>query len=618
MTALLVVMPARGVPAQRSAAPSPAPRAPRIDVVWPEQGAVLDIGDSTFFFGSVSDTSARIVVAGQAAHVAGNGAWIAWVALPDDSVIDVPIEARTASDTTSTSIRVVRAVWSPHAAVWVDRRSMTPSGEVWMPAGEALPLTVRAAPGAIVRLRLPDGRLVVFAADSIAEPVASGITAFDAGAARLPRPVRGDRYVATLLGAIDAGSIGLDTMPAPVDAAPAVLEVIARGDTLRAPWPIRVARYSSRPLAVILDDDPQHRGGTDLTTIGRAYPTGTYTWFFPRGTRSAADMRIGDRVRLRLAADLVAWVPASDVQLAAAADDVRPAVMGSLTITADSFGAMLRIPLSRPAPASVDERARGLTISLDGAVSDANFTRYVAADSFVRTLTWRQVTTDRIAIDVEFDRALWGWRWHVDATDLVFEFRKPPGIDPLHPLAGRRIVIDPGHPPEGACGPTRFCEPEANLAVASRVRDALVAAGASVIMTRTGDGPVGLWPRVAIADSVDADLLVSIHANALPDGVDPFTNNGTTTYFNHLPSLPLARAVQRRLVAALRLPDLGVARGDLALVRPTWYPAILTEGLFLMIPEQEALLRSSRGQAAYARGIVEGITDFLTEAARAP
>jgi hypothetical protein len=79
--------------------------------------------------------------------------------------------------------------------------------------------------------------------------------------------------------------------------------------------------------------------------------------------------------------------------------------------------------------------------------------------------------------------------------------------------------------------------------------------------------------------------------------------------------VPLAAEIQRALVRRLKLPDLGIGRADLAVVRPTWMPAVLCEGMFLILPEQEATLRTLRGQRLYARGVLEGIRGFLRERA---
>jgi N-acetylmuramoyl-L-alanine amidase len=119
-----------------------------------------------------------------------------------------------------------------------------------------------------------------------------------------------------------------------------------------------------------------------------------------------------------------------------------------------------------------------------------------------------------------------------------------------------------------------------------------------------------------VADTSGAELLVSIHNNALPDGVNPFTNNGTTVFYNQPRSLPLAAEIQRALVRRLRLPDLGIGRADLALIRPTWMPAALSEGMFVILPDQEARLRSVAGQRLYAQGVLEGIQSFLRGRAR--
>jgi N-acetylmuramoyl-L-alanine amidase len=144
----------------------------------------------------------------------------------------------------------------------------------------------------------------------------------------------------------------------------------------------------------------------------------------------------------------------------------------------------------------------------------------------------------------------------------------------------------------------------------------LQAAGARVIMTRVADTAVDLWSRVATAEAGNAELLISIHNNALPDGVNPFTNNGTSVFYNQPRSLPLATEIQRSLVRRLRLPDLGIGRADLAVIRPTWMPAVLCEGMFVILPDQEARLRSSEGQRSYARGVLDGLRSFLANRVR--
>jgi N-acetylmuramoyl-L-alanine amidase len=121
---------------------------------------------------------------------------------------------------------------------------------------------------------------------------------------------------------------------------------------------------------------------------------------------------------------------------------------------------------------------------------------------------------------------------------------------------------------------------------------------------------------VATAETSNAELLISIHNNALPDGINPFTNNGTSVFYNQPRSLPLAADIQRSLVRRLRLPDLGVGRADLAMIRPTWMPAVLCEGMFVILPDQEARLRSREGQRSYARGVLEGVRGFLVDRAR--
>jgi N-acetylmuramoyl-L-alanine amidase len=401
----------------------------------------------------------------------------------------------------------------------------------------------------------------------------------------------------------------------PPDAGWAVIEARLGTDTVRARWPLQVALIDTLPLVAEFDDDTTGTGRTDSLTPGRAAPGGAYQWFFPTGTRAAVTARVNDDLRIRLSPDAEAWVPAAEARPLARGLPAPRAVVGSLTLNSLADRVALRIPLSQRVPFQILEDERSLTVRFYSAVGDVDWIRY-GGDSLVRRLSWNQSGRDELTFSVDLSEPVWGYRTRWSRNDLVLEIRRPPQLSATNPLRGRLIAIDPGHPPMGATGPTGLREADANLAVALRLRRMLQAAGARVVMTRTADTAVDLWSRLATADTSGAELLVSIHNNALPDGINPFTNNGTSVFYNQPRSLPLAAEIQRALVRRLKLPDLGIGRADLALVRPTWMPAALCEGMFLILPDQEARLRSRQGQGLYAGGVLEGIRGFLRARAR--
>jgi N-acetylmuramoyl-L-alanine amidase len=350
--------------------------------------------------------------------------------------------------------------------------------------------------------------------------------------------------------------------------------------------------------------------------VGKAVPNGTYNWFFPLGTTAVMSARRNSQIRLQLSRGAVAWVNKPDVVPSAPGTPPPGGVVGSVRLTPNPKSIVLRVPLSSRVPFQVEEDDRTLTLRLYGVASDINWMQHSGTDSYVARMSYAQPTSDEVTISLSLAGRVWGYRTRWDGRDLLLEVRRPPAIDPRRPLLGRTIVLDPGHPPIGARGPTGLWEPVATLAVAQQARALLERAGARVLLTRTDSLPVDLFPRTRFAEVSDADVLVSIHANALPDGVNPFVNNGTSVYYFHPRSAALARALDRALVAELGVRDLGLGRGDYALVRNPWMPSALTEGLFMMIPEQEVMLRSPEGQLRYARGIVRGIEDFLREMAR--
>lgn len=591
-----------------------------INVIYPSPGDRLDARDSSFIFGSVGSGDATLTINGQPVAVAPNGAWLGWIAFPPDSVMQLELVARSATDSARTfyEVRRIRR-FVPPPGLWIDSNSFAPAGRVWWPAGEPLGLSLRAAEGATVRAIMPDGSIVPFVTDPGYDDVSWGIRAFDRDTANLVGTLKSDRYVATMrpravgryIGPVVGEGPTILPTPVPVPDTLPIIEAILGADTVRATWPIRIALLDSLPVLVQLDDDTPRTGQTDGITVGRAIIDGTYHWFFPSGTRAAVSGRLNGELRLRLSNQAQSWISVFDAQPLPLGLPPLRAVVGSTTLTPMRDRVSFRIPMSQRVPFQVTETERGLELKLYSAAGDVNWIRYGGTDSLVRTIAWDQPAADEVTLSLTLAQPVWGYRTRWQQNDLILEIRRPPVIDRGSPLRGIRIVVDPGHPPIGATGPTGLREAEANLAVALLLRDRLQAAGADVIMTRTSDVPVDLYPRVKLADSVNADLLVSIHNNALPDGVNPFTNNGTSVFYNHPRSVPLAMAVQRALVKSLGLRDLGVGRGDLALVRPTWMPAILTEGLFMMLPEQEAALRNPEGQKLYAEGVFEGVEDFL-------
>ena len=89
---------------------------------------------------------------------------------------------------------------------------------------------------------------------------------------------------------------------------------------------------------------------------------------------------------------------------------------------------------------------------------------------------------------------------------------------PAAPLRSR-VVLDPGHGGSnpGATGALPgLHEKQLTLILARAVRDRLVASGIDVVLTRDRDATSTLRTRMEVANTLAADLFVSIHANASP------------------------------------------------------------------------------------------------------
>jgi N-acetylmuramoyl-L-alanine amidase len=359
------------------------------------------------------------------------------------------------------------------------------------------------------------------------------------------------------------------------------------------------------------------RGSDTLATgsdavYARPTPTGPYRWFYPRGTRLRLVERRGGQYQVRLDSATSAWIDTANVRAIPPSQPDIAAPVPAIGAWSVAGGAAPQLRVAAGfAPFLVETDSAGLHLTLYGTAAGTAPPR-VERDDFVTGAAADVSRPGEVRLNVALSRWLWGYRasYEGDGT-LVVRLRRPPRIDPASPLRGIRIVVDPGHPPAGAIGPTGYLEKDANLAISLRLAERLTAAGADVHLTRSEDVVLDLGARPAMAVGLDADLLVSVHNNAFGAEANPARDHGTSTYYFHPLSADLARTLDRRIAAATGIPDLGAKWGNLALVRPTWMPSVLTESLFLPIPEQEAALRDPGFLDRLAEAHLRGIEDFL-------
>ena len=69
--------------------------------------------------------------------------------------------------------------------------------------------------------------------------------------------------------------------------------------------------------------------------------------------------------------------------------------------------------------------------------------------------------------------------------------------------------------------------------------------------------------------------------------------------------------MEKGFVAPLGPVYRGVYYDKLAVGRGTWYPAILCEGAFVILPDQEAALRTPEFHERYAHGVADGIESYF-------
>jgi len=173
------------------------------------------------------------------------------------------------------------------------------------------------------------------------------------------------------------------------------------------------------------------------------------------------------------------------------------------------------------------------------------------------------------------------------------------------------VVIDAGHGGKdpGATSILGFYEKSVNLSVANKVARLLEQRGLRVKMTRTDDYFVELKDRAAIANDLNADLFVSIHADSFPKS----SRRGFTVYIARSASSSSRSAASAiaRSMSGTGLNSFGVQTAGYHVLTGTRGPAVLVELGYLSNRSEAALLRSSSFQTRLAQAVADGISDYF-------
>lgn len=194
------------------------------------------------------------------------------------------------------------------------------------------------------------------------------------------------------------------------------------------------------------------------------------------------------------------------------------------------------------------------------------------------------------------------------------------GIAASLPIAGKVILIDPGHGgvDPGKTGSQGEDEKAINLSIAAKLAAYLEMGGALVYMTRMEDETLGegtkkedMRQRAEQIQELKPDLFVSIHQNSYTDS--QFWGPQVFYHTDSPKSEALAAKVQEQLNIFTGSKRQYKENADYFILRQGQDPGILVECGFLTNPEEEKRLNEETYQKKIAWSIYAGMNVYLEE-----
>ena len=560
--------------------------------------------DSMLVLGQIQFQHSKLFINGQLISTTDDGAFIGYIGIDHEKInadsnfiLECKVTAGDSTYTLNRQVKIPLSFKSPDSVkTFMDRNYLFPRDSIWLHAGDRVKITCRATPGASVSYSVINSDGTVIKKDQV---LLESVVQHD-----LDESVFGNRKHSKQL-----RIPGVYSADCRINASfkNAVIRFYVKhgNDTVYADAPGRVSSW----------DDRDARVAELVSDVNNATvePGRAYYYFLQKGIRCAVNGKMGNQIRLRLSESHAAWIPEKNVRYLPMGTPTPRTTVALIRVKKVGQKSVVQLVMSEKIPFRVEQTGeRQLQLSLFGGISDTDWIRFDNKNDEVKNISWSQPENDvyRLTVDLK-EPHHWGYETAYDGTNLIWTIRHKPNTKELR---GLKICIDPGHSKDiGATGPRGTTERQANVETALALKKELESDGATIIMTHTDTSQnLSLYDRVAIANENKCDLFVSIHHNALPDGVNPFSQSlGPSVIYYHPQSKKLAESIQKKLVKRTKLHDFGVFQGNMAVCRNAEMPAVLVECAFLILPDQEKMIVDPKFQKKAAQGIRDGIKKFI-------
>jgi N-acetylmuramoyl-L-alanine amidase len=324
-------------------------------------------------------------------------------------------------------------------------------------------------------------------------------------------------------------------------------------------------------------------------------------------------------MRVKLAETELVWIRDENTKFLPSGTPLPVGMISRIQTEASEKKTRVKIALDQQLPFKIEQVAKppALIVTFYGVRTNTDLIRLDYDDQLIRGISWGQKASQVYQIKIDLNQEQhWGYHPFYENGSLFIDIKKKPNIHgwPSSPLKDIVICLDPGHHPDlGAIGPKGFIERDLNYRYCVALKKKLEDSGAFVVLTRGENYGASMKARIQTAIFTEADILLSLHFNALPDGVNPLRNHGISTYYYHPQSYRLASLIQKMLLKQTGIKNFGLFYENLIICRPPQMIAVLVEPGFLIHPWEEILIASETYQEKVVDGIVKALEQFLKE-----